>query len=42
MTELTSSPYSLTYGTLVAAKVQAYNSNGWSVLSDANIAGATI
>lgn len=39
---LRASPYSLAYGTLVIAKVQAYNTKGWSSLSPANVAGATI
>ena len=42
MTELRASPYNLVYGNLVVAKVQAYNSKGWSSLSPANAAGATI
>jgi len=32
----------LAYGTLVEATVQAYNRNGWSVLSTPNTSGATI
>jgi hypothetical protein len=39
---LIASPYSLTAGTLVIAKVQAHNKRGWSDLSDANTAGAII
>lgn len=42
MSVLTSSPYSLAYGATVYAKVQAQNSQGWSVLSIANVGGATI
>lgn len=41
-TTLIASPYSLTYGTLVQATVQAQNAIGWSTASTANAAGATI
>lgn len=42
MSTLSSSPYNLTYGTLVVAQVQAYNADGWGPLSPSNTAGATI
>lgn len=42
MTVLRASPYSLSYGTLVVAEVQAYNAKGWGALSIANTVGATI
>lgn len=42
MSVLSTSPYSLTYGTLVVAQVQAYNANGWGALSPSNTVGATI
>jgi len=42
MSALTASPYSLARGTLVKAKAQAQNSKGWSTLSAANTAGASV
>jgi len=42
MTTLRTAPFSLTYGTLVVAKAQAYNNIGWGTLSSANTAGVTI
>jgi hypothetical protein len=42
MSVLSTSPYSLSYGTLVIAQVQAYNANGWGALSPSNTVGATI
>jgi len=42
MSVLRASPYSLTLNTLVAAKVLAHNSRGWSTSSSANVAGASI
>ena len=42
MTVLTSSPYNLTYNTLVQAEAQAYNVQGWGGLSNANTVGAVI
>ena len=42
MSSLTQAPYLLTYSSLVVAKVQAHNAVGWSILSPANTAGATV
>lgn len=42
MSTLRASPFSLAYGTLIVAKVQALNSKGWSTLSAANSAGITV
>ena len=42
MSILTSSPYSLTYNTLVVAKAAAMNNIGWSDYSLPNPAGAYI
>jgi hypothetical protein len=41
-TTLTASPFSLTYGKVVYAKVRAYNAIGWSSYSTINTSGATI
>lgn len=42
LTTLIASPYSLTLDQLVVARVQAYNSFGWSVVSQPNTGGAKI
>ena len=42
MHDLRAAPFSLTYDTLVRAKVLARNARGWSIASDANTAGARI
>ena len=42
MTYLRSSPFSLTYGTLITAKIAAYNQNGWSSSSSVNTVGIVI
>jgi hypothetical protein len=42
ITVLRISPYSLVYGNLVQARVQAKNANGWGNLSQVNLGGATI
>lgn len=42
LTILRASPYSYTYGTLIQARVYAYNSIGWSTASDPNTSGATV
>lgn len=43
MLDLWTAPYSLSYGTLIQARVRAHNSYGWAALySDPNTAGATI
>lgn len=39
MTTLRASPYSLILSTVVAAKISAHNSRGWSATSAANVAG---
>lgn len=42
MHDLRAAPFSLTYNTLVVAKVLARNERGWSAASDANVDGARI
>jgi hypothetical protein len=42
MADLREAPFSLTYDTLVRAKVLARNERGWSDASDANTEGAKI
>jgi hypothetical protein len=42
ITVLRASSYSLVYGNLVQARVQAKNANGWGNLSQVNLGGATI
>ena len=42
MADLRAAPFSLTYDTLVRAKVLARNERGWSAESDANTVGARI
>lgn len=42
MSVLRSSPYSLTYGTIVKARASAFNQFGWGAVSTTNTAGATI
>jgi hypothetical protein len=39
---LTASPFSLSAGAVVVAKVQAQNGRGWGALSEANTAGGVI
>ena len=39
---LTASPYSLTFDTLIQAKVAAFNRNGWSVESVANVESTSL
>ena len=38
----TDANFLLPYGRLVEAKVQAFNRNGWSTISDPNTSGTTI
>ena len=42
MSILRSSPYSLAYGTTIAAKVRAYNARGWGAYSTASTTAGTI
>ena len=42
MADLRAAPFSLTYDTLVRAKVLARNERGWSAASDANTVGAKV
>jgi hypothetical protein len=42
MQVLTSSPYSLSAGSLIEAKVQAFNANGWSSLSTDSTGAAIV
>jgi hypothetical protein len=42
LTTLRASPFDLTYGTLVQARVMAQNANGWGSLSQVNLVGASI
>ena len=42
MADLRESPFSLTYDTLVRAKVLARNERGWSAESPANTGGAKV
>lgn len=42
MSVLRSSPYSLSYGNSVVAKVMAHNSRGWSAFSAVSTTVATI
>ena len=42
MHDLRAAPFSLTYDTLVLAKVLARNERGWSAASDENTVGAKV
>ena len=42
MTTIRDAPFSLAYGELVAVKLRARNSVGWSTYSDANGVGALV
>jgi len=42
MADLRAAPFSLTYDTLVRAKVLARNERGWSAASDENTVGAKV
>lgn len=42
LTTLRASPFDLTYGTLVQARVMAENANGWGSLSQVNLVGAAV
>jgi hypothetical protein len=42
MTVLRTTPYSLSYGTLIVAKIKARNAIDWSTYSAINSGGSTI
>jgi hypothetical protein len=42
LTTLRATPFDLTYGTLIQARVSAQNANGWGSLSQVNLGGASI